>query len=639
MPSDFIYNSTNTLKIQDMTSLPIENLEISAYPYNESSYLTWGLGRWTNTFTIPLENNSANEFEVYLQWNKSVIEGFKFNVTYAIKAYWIEGAPAFYNATYNENPEWAVMYDFDGNNSKFNNWDFFEFWFVYPNFMNAHNLTNPNGEELLSLLEQESIVSDNPSKFKLVINETYSSLNGSYTLNLTSYNFINQIHSYINYNGILSETNGFMYGDNISVSVDIQDQNLNAPISGDANVTLFYPNGTIYPGAKLIDSTGYVDASVLSYDFNNETILDLTDAVTVFGEYKLGIFWLNGSALGAKKITLYIDSYDLDLYNLTYSSNLETNVLIGEINNKVFQNYTMLIASINDTTGIPTPNFYAINNSDVNQEYSYNFGGQDLSILLESFLQSEDILNPNEIVNFKTIIQNTHPFLPVDVKIDIELISFINEDWIIAENTSNTVALNFSGHPDDSYEFDVNLTIPNLDIATQTWMGVNAPVRLGGAKTIITLYIEDVVVGIYNSPKFSLLSNKTSDNYDGHILGLTISEEITSRSILYEFERDECLYFPDNSSFLVNIIDKNYVSSYRQFNEEFSIKLNSKFTNITFEPYTPIKGQSINFSSTLATEFGEVLSNKSVILEYFDSSSWIEIATYITDANVTLLLL
>jgi hypothetical protein len=633
MPSDFIYNSTNTLKIQDITPLPIENLEISLYPYNESSYLTWGLGRWTNIFTLPLENSSANEFEVYLQWNKSVIQGFKFNVTYSIKAYWIEGAPAFYNATYNENPEWTVTYDFDGNNSKFNNWDFFEFWFVYPNFMNAHNLTYPNGVEFLWLLEQESIVSENPSKLKLVINETYSILNGSYTLNLTSYNFINQIHSYINYNGILSETNGFMYGDNISVSLDIQDQNLNAPISGVANVTLFYPNGTIYPGAKLNDSTGYVDASVLSYDFNNDTILDLTDAVTVFGEYKLGIFWLNGSALGSKKITLYIDSYDLDLYDLTYSSNLETNVLIGEINNKVFQNYTMLIASINDTTGIPTPNLYAINNSDVNQEYSYNFGGQDLSILLESFLQSEDILNPNETVNFKTTIQNTHPFLPVDVKIDMQLVSYLNEDWIIAENTSTTVALNFSGHPDDSFEFDLNLTIPNLDIATQTWMGVNAPVRLGGAKTIITLYIEDVVVGIYKSPKFSLLSNRTSDNYDGYILGLTISEEITSRSILYEFEREECLYSPDNSLFLVNIIDENYVSSYRQFNDEFSLKLNSKFTNITIEPNTPIKGQSINFSSTLATEFGEVLSNKSVILEYYDSSSWKEIATYITDAN------
>ena len=88
-----------------------------------------------------------------------------------------------------------------------------------------------------------------------------------------------------------------------------------------------------------------------------------------------------------------------------------------------------------------------------------------------------------------------------------------------------------------------------------------------------------------------------------------------------------------SSSFLVNIIDKNFVSSYRQFNDEFSIKLNSKFTNITTDPVTPIKGQSLNFSSTLATEFDDVLSNKNVTCEYFNSSSWVEIDTDITDVN------
>ena len=630
MPSDFNYDDNNTLRIQDLI---IENREISSYPYNESSYLTWGLGQWNNSFTTPLVNTSNNEFEVYLEWNKSLIESFKFNVTYSIKAYWVENAAAFYNATYNENPEWVLEFDFDKNNSKFNNWDFFEFWFVYPNYMNAHNLTYPNGEEFLWILEEESIVTYSPSKYKLVIDEAYTNLNGIYTLNLTSFNFINQVKSFINYNGILSETNGFMYGDNISVSLDIQDQNFNAPVSGDANVTLYYPNGTRYPGAVLLNSTGYINNSLLSYDFNNFTILDLTDELTVFGAYQLGFFWLNGSALGCKKITIFIDSYLLNLYNLTYFSNIGTNVLIGELSNKVFQNYTMLIASINDTTGISNPNFYAINTSNVNQEYSYDVGGQDLSLLVDSFMQSEDILNPNEVVNFKTTIQNTHPFIPVDVKTDVKLVSYLNEDWIIAENTSNTVKLNFSGHPNDSYEFNINLTIPNLDIVTQTWMGVNAPIRLGGAKTIITLYIDDVVVGVYNSPKFSLLSNQTSDKYDGYILGLSISEEITSRSILYEFERDECLYFPDNSSFLVNIVDKNYISSYRQFSDEFSIKLNSKFTNITINPNIPIKGQSINFSSTLATEFGEVLPNKNVTCEYFNLGSWVELSTDITNVN------
>ena len=631
MPSDFSFNDNNTLRIQNAT---ISNLVIDAYPYNESTYLTWGLGRWNNTFSTTIEDTPSNEFEIYLNWNRSIIPGFSFNVSsYSVNAYWIEGATTYYNASYSENPEWAFNFDFDKTNPNFNDWNFLEFWYVYPNFMSAHNFTNPNDEEFLWLLDDESVVADSPQNLKLVINETFSNLNGIYTLNLTSFNFINRMHTYINYYGTLLETNGFMYGDNVSVSVDIQDHNSNAPLSGDVNTTLFYPNGTRYPGAEMISSSGIIDESFLSYDFNNVTILDVTKDIPVFGDYELGFFWFNGSAIGCKKITLYIDIYDLELYNCTYLPSLGTNALIGELRNEVFENYTILIASINDTTGISNPNFYPVNNSDVNQEFSYEIGGQELTILLNSFLQSEDILNPNEIVNFKTTIQNTHSFIPVDVKIKVKLVSFINDDLIIAQNTSPEISLNFSGTPDDSYVFDLDLAMPNLDSITKTWDGFNAPVRLGGAKTIISLYIDDVEVGLFESTDYSLLSNETSANYEGHILGLKITEEMTSRSLLYEFERDECLYFPDDSSFLVNIIDQNYVSSYHQFDDKFSLNLNSIFTSVTTTPEIPRTGEIINVSSILTTEFGEELSGKNVTCEYYNSTSWINLGSDLTDIN------
>ena len=633
MPSDFIFNDNNTLRIQDMI---IENLEISSYPYNESSSLTWGLGRWNHTFATAIEDDPSDEFQVYLNWNRSIIKGFKFNVSsYSVNAYWIDGAVAYYNATYNNNPEWVLNFYFnETDDPNFDNWDFIEFWYVYPNFMSAHNITNPKDDEFLWQLDEESIVTDSPSNFKLVINKTFSTLEGIYTLNLTSYNFIDEMHSYINYYGTLWETNGFMYGDNISISVDIQDHNFKAPLSGDLNATLFYPNGTRYPNADLLSSSGIVGESVLSYDFNNNTILDITKDLSEFGEYELGFFWSNGSAIGCKKLTIYIDVYDLELYNCTYLSNLDSNVLIGELNNKVFQDYTILIASINDTTGISTPNFYPINNSDLNQVYSYEIGGQELSILMNSFLQSEDILNPNEIVNFKTTVQNIHSFIPVDVTVNFKLVSYVNEDWIIAENTSPTINLNFSGTPDNTYEFDVNLTIPNLDVVTNTWEGLNAPIRLGGVKAIVTLSIDDIEVGVFESADFSLLSNETSDNYEGYILGLTVTEEMTSKSILYEFERDECLYYPDNTSFLVNIIDENYVSSYKQFDDKFSLNLNSIFTDITITPDYPRTGEIINVSSILTTEFGDELPAKNVTCEYYNSSnSWVNIGSDFTNEN------
>ncbi|MFX1531585.1 MAG: CARDB domain-containing protein [Promethearchaeota archaeon] len=634
MPSDFMYEDNNTLRIQDLT---IDNYINSSYPYNESSYLTWGIGRWNNIFPITIEDTPSNKFQINLNWNRSIIEGFKFNVSsYLVKAYWIEGAMAYYNATYNVNPEWALHFDLNKSDTKFNNWDFFEFWYVYPNFMSAHNITNPDDKEFFWLLEEESIVEDSPHHLKLVINETFSSLNGIYTLNLTSYNFIDKMHTYINYYGILWETNGFMYGDNISVSVDIQDNNFQAPLSGDINATLFYPNGTRYPNAEMISSSGVIEESVLTYDFNNNTILDLTNDISVLGKYELGFFWFNGSALGCKKITLYIDAYDLELYNCTYISYLGTNTLIGEMQNaeEVFDNYTILIASFNDTTGISNPNFYPINNTDLNQVYSYVLGTQELTLLMDSFLQSEDILNPNETVNFKVSIQNTHSFIPIDVSINVKLVSYMNEEWIIGENDSPTVSLNFSGTPDDTYEFDVNLTIPNIDAATNTWEGLNAPIRLGGAKAVVTISIDDIEIGVFESPDYLLLSNEISNNFDGHILGLAIGEEASSRGLQYEFERDECLYYPDNASFLVNIIDKNYVSSFKQFNDNFLLNLNSKFTNVSITPDSPRTGEIINVSSILTTEFGDELSSKNVTCEYYNSSSkWVNIGSDLTDTN------
>ena len=630
MPSDFNITGMSTLNIQNIS---MEDLEIKTFPYNESSYLTWGLGRWNHNFSTPIEDNAANQFQVYLTWNKSIIKGFKFNVTYSVNAYWVENASASYSVTYDDDPEWTLNYGLDNYSQKFDNWTFLEFWYIYPNFMNAHNLTNPNSEQILSQTSGETILNENPSNYKIIVYGSVANLNGTYSLTLTSFNFVHRMHSYINYKGTLWKTNGFMYGDNISVSVEIQDDDLKAPKIGNANVSLFYPNGTRFPNANLMSSIGKILGSDLFYDFNNQTILDLSTDVNVFGEYHLGYFWFNGSAIGCKKTTIYIDAYDIELNGCNYSSSLKKNILNGEVKNKVFNNYTLLIASVNETTVFSRPNFYPINIDDVNEEFSHEIGHQQLPVLLKTFKQSESILNPNEVVNFRTTIQNMHSFISLNVKIDVKLVSYANEEWIIANKTSNTVVLNFSGHPADSSEFSVNLTIPTLNNATKIWKGVNAPIRLAGAKAIITVFIENNDVGTYECNEYSLLGNETNNIFDGHILALRITETTTSRNILNVFERDDCLYIPDNTTFLANIFDQNFVSSYEQFTNEFSLKLNSIFTNITINPNNPVKGQAFNISSNLTTEFGEELSGKNITCQYFNNNSWTNIGWELTDID------
>ncbi|GAH61030.1 unnamed protein product, partial [marine sediment metagenome] len=286
----------------------------------------------------------------------------------------------------------------------------------------AQNLTKPNGQEIFWQLSGESNLEGDSSKYKVIVPESFANIDGIYSLNLTSYNFIHDVHSYINYNGILWETNGFMYGDNISISLEIQDHNLKAPNSGDANVTLFYPNGSKYVPYKRNSSTGTIKDSTLIYDFDNHTIFNLTSSLTVFGKYHLGFFWSNGSAIGCKEIIIYIDTYDLDLYGCEYYPELDSNVISGYFkkDKQVFDNYTILIASVNETTGISMPNFYPINNTDVNSLFLYNVGGQQLPVMITSYRQSEDIINPSESVKINVTLQNLHAFISVSVKVNVK---------------------------------------------------------------------------------------------------------------------------------------------------------------------------------------------------------------------------
>ncbi|MFX0003199.1 MAG: hypothetical protein ACFE9C_13670 [Candidatus Hodarchaeota archaeon] len=629
MPSDFVWNGNQTLRIQD---LPLENLVNNTYPYNESSYLTWGLGQWNHNFPTAIEDDPSNNFRIDLYWNKSIFKGFKFNVTFSVNAYWIENASSTYTASYNNDPEWLFIYNFNKNDPNFQYWQFLEFWYVFYDYFTAYNVTDPNNEPILPPGQQQSVLIENPSRNKIVVQNDIITISGFYTLNLTSHNFIYDMHSYINYKGKLWESNGFMNGDNVTIRADIQDHKNNAPQSADLNVILYYPNGSEF--IELNSSSGIIEDSILYYDFNNQTILGVTKDLTILGKYNLGFFWNNGSAIGCKKLTLYIDVYDVELYNLEYYSFLDSNILDGEIKNKVFQNYTMLIASINETTGVSMPNFYPINNTDLNQIFSYHIGGQDLEVKLTSFLQSENIINPGEKMNVRLTLQNIHEFISLDVKVDVKLVSYINDEWVIAENSSNTIKLYFSGHPDDTFEFNMDLTIPNLDTVNNIWEGVNAPIRLGGAKTLVEIYLDNpILMGVYESPDYSLMSNKTSNDFDGYIIGKRVASEASSRSILYDFDRDECIYFPNTSKFLVNIVDKNYVSSYEQFTNEFSLNLNSKFTNIITNPTNPIEGQTFNLTSTLTTEFGKILAGKNVSCQYFENDIWIEIGSDITDSN------
>ena len=642
MPSDFINpdNSQDTLKIQD---IPIENQINSDPPYDVSSSLTWGLGQWKNNFTTEIVNNSLHDFQIDLMWNNSIISGFKFNVSYTVKSYWVENANSYYEVSYDTTPRWDLNYTLYLNNTNFDNWNFLEFWYIYPNDWDAKNLTNPNYveiyEEVVYSTGGETSFEANPLYDYTAINSAvFNGINGSYSLNLTSSNLIHEMHSYINYNGTLWETNGFMYGDNISIEVAIQGPDGMPPTNGNANVTLFYPdNSTIFPGAERNSSLGVIKGNSLVYDFNNQTILNVTKDTPLLGNYYLGYFWENGSAVGCKKLKLYLDTYDINMNSLLYEPILNQNILDGIVD-KVYESYSMLIGTIKVTDDKYYPDFFAINNTDINQQFNYEIEGENIPILIKSFLQNETLLNPNEDIKINVTIQNLHNFIDLDVKLKVQLMSLVNEEWIIAEKYTDVKTLKPSVDPNgaDSQDFSINLRIPTLK-TDGTWQGVNAPVRKGGTKTIFTVYYEysgeSHEVDTFDSNEYSLLINSTQNEFEGYIATLKHDEEITGASILKPFEREACQYMPDQTTIVVNIYDKNFVSSYNQFIDSFSLKINSQFSDIVINPQTPTYGRKFNISSVLTTEFGDKIPNKKVTCQYFNSGLWENVSSLISSAN------
>jgi len=642
MPSDFTnpYDSQDTLKIQD---IPIINQINNDPPYDTSSSLTWGLGQWDYNFTTSITNNSLNNFQIDLTWNNSIIQGFNFNVTYRVKAYWIEQANSVYRVSYDTTPIWELNYTMNTGYKNFDNWNLLEFWYLFPSDYTAKNLTNPNFveiyEDIVNKTGGEQILPNQPSyEYVSVPNDIISGISGIYSLNLTSSNLIYDMNSYINYKNILWETNGFMYGDNVSIKLDIRDPNSNAPISGNANVVLFYPNNaTKVPGAELNSGSGVINGNSLVYDFNNQSIYEVTNAIPVLGNYYLGFFWENGSAIGCQKLKLYIDKYDVEMNNLIFEPTLNQNILDGIVD-KVYEEYSILISTVNVTDDKYYPSFYAVNKTDVNQEFIYTIGNEEIPIEIENFLQNETILNPNEDIRITTRIQNKHNFVEIKLKLNVQLVSLANEEWVIAEKMTDLKTLKPSIDPngEDTQEFSVDITMPTL-LGDGIWHGVNAPIRKGGAKTIFTVFIEyggeSFEIDTFESSEYSLIINSTEDVFEGYIIALKSNNDITGGSIVKPFERDECQYLPNQTTFVINIYDKNYVSSYNQFIESFSLKTNSDFSEIQTQPQTPNYGQSFNISSVLKTEFGDILPNKNVSCQFYHSGIWETLSTQISDMD------
>ena len=633
MPSDFIYDDVQTQKIDGIS---VEGTNDPYFDYSVADGYQWGLGKWNNTFNNAITNGGSSDFTVTLTWNNSEIIDFYFDVFYYVRAYSKHNVGALYSTYYNEISEWAFTFtaSFSGYT-----WDFVDLWFVYNKNFESTSLYTPLNGTVNALEDTNGEQILNSTHDKLILPyEMVEEIDGVYELNTTSYNAIDKVYSYLDYSGNLWENQGFMNGDVMKIGADIRGDERIAPNNGDINATLYFPDGSIY--IYDLDLTGTLSSNgeILSYTFNNDVFLNVDHPTTHSGTYNLGMIWNNGTSIGCKSIPIYFDEYNITFGDLTFNQDLDYNLLsleeiskITDLDSRDPQEYDLYLASINQTSSFPA-DFYAINNSEINQEYIYESYIGDLTINLQSFLQNESIINPDENIKFKITLENRDPIIDINLKVSVELVSLLNNQWIIANDTSPTQVLKQSGDPngDNIKDFMIDFNIPIIQ-AGGIWDGVNAPIRMGGAKAIVKIFLDDEIIGIYECPDYALLVEETEDLFEGYIISLKSS--LSSKAIAFEkiFNREDCTYNPQNTVILLNIIDKNSLSSYSPFLLNQTLNEASKFTEVTITPELPTKGNEFNISSILTSEFGTPISGVEIICQYNNSGIW----TNITDSPKT----
>ncbi|MBA7505103.1 hypothetical protein ES706_03766 [subsurface metagenome] len=632
--SPFIINVTRGWIPNDILNITLENktlsnMEISTYPYNQSSTYTWGLGNWTGEFEEPINSSNGAKFEITLNWNKSITSHLFFNVSYSATAYSLENATAHYNCTYNSLPKWELNYTFNNDSSYFiTNWSFLEFWYIYPLYWSSYDLLCADNiskydENSAGTLSENGVLGKYIVQNVTIIDTSNPDHNGVYSLKLTSFNCIYNMTTYLHFKNSHSwPTNGFMLGDNVSISLNVQDHDGKPVSDGIANSSLFLPNGTKFDIWYLSDSEGIIDDTfnVTSYDFNNSNIFNST-FLSEKGSYTIGFFWKNGTAVGCKKKIIYLSDYDFNILDCTYDKEEGGNIFEGNLirANTDLTNYSLLITTVKESTGINTLDKFTINNI-ISEQFS---NVDNLTVEITNFLQNETIISPDEKISFKIKVKNKD-FFPFNVRLSIQLISPINPNWIISEVNTPNQLLNFTGTPNDSYEFYYNTTLNNKN-PDGTWNGINSPIRLGGCLTKIKVYIEDEFSGSWINNDYSIIIKDNETVFEGEVLSFKYLEGLTSRGLVLNFSRDD-FNIPGITSFFINIIDEYYMSTLNQINKAFSFKLDSSFQNLSVNPSEVIWGKKFNLTTYLRTEKGEPISGEEIHFYFLNSSNiWQEL--------------
>ncbi|MHA1734137.1 MAG: hypothetical protein ACTSU5_19520 [Promethearchaeota archaeon] len=588
--------------------LGIQNSVNKSYPYNETSPLEWGLGVWVNDFPDEIPND-GDYFNIDLNWTRSTSESLWFSCNLSVTAYSIENATSLYNYT-TSRFNWVLNYTLDLSQYSQVNWSYVEFWYLFPNDWNTVQLVLPS----FAVDNSSAVLQDNLtdySEYNIMFSDQ-----GTYSLTLSSPNYIYNITAFINFEDTLWPSQNFMVGDNVSVMAGVKDPNWDPSLidNGDTNCSLYGFGGAPLAGAaKLNDSTVDEKTNKISlYKFDEDVLYEIPVDATP-GVYTILVQWNNGSEIGCL-------AYDISItyYNLSISSVY----LDPEDSSKNTMRYT--VNGNNATQSKFSVFTFAGNSSGVQDldEVSYGINqtgaGQVGDIKISQYLQNETFLNPGEWIEFNLTVQNVNEVLEKDIKVKVSLVYIAKEDWVLTSVTSPTVTLNYTGGLNDTITFNMSAQMP-------TDRGENCPLRYSAVKTEITFFENDEDLGAFLvDQKFALFTDFTESEYDGFLLTGKYYSHVSGVSFYSQFSRASECVLPGDTDYFVYVMDDDGLANQMRVNKTVGMKVQSTVSSVETTPTAVNWNHEFNVSGTVVDELGNPIGGVTLAMSRLDNGTWVD---------------
>lgn len=577
-----------------------------AAPYDNYAAYWWGCGTIDHVYDAPIATD-GNKMQVNLTWNPEIYSGdIYFTVSYDVQKYFDDEATTEYNLTLDEAPAWNVNYNYTSTNDRFVNWSLMEAWYFIPLDWSVSDFVV--NSTTTSYLENITYPSTIDEQQVVKVQELFISASGIYELQATSNNYIQNCGVNLDYEGNLWPTNGFMIGDNVSITVGILDSEDKYLSDGIVTASLFNTTGELDSSYILTDNSIDENTTYSRYLFESDNAI-LSNA-TVEGEYNIIVNWTNGEEAGILRRPFYVNHYAVpNPIEISYQSDISANQITAGI----------------DTFDTDIPNneynifMYAVRENGGENQIDEETNVQMLyNVYMTNYLQNETFFNAGEDVNIIIDLENRHTSLNLNVDVKVQLVYQNNAEMVIVEKSiPKSLAIYGASSGLDKQKYNFTLSIPTVQEG-----GVNCPIRNSPMKMniIATIDGDEIYSGMQDNVIYYSALNETS--FDGEILDVKEYNARSGPSFIGNMPRTN-LNLPETVSYFIQLENGYLMTSDAEICDIATeiTKVDGKITDLYITESEFDHSSTVHLVGKALDEYGNRLAGTSLNLFYDNTPS------------------